>query len=76
MSRSIALAVSAVVLTLGLAACASDSSKPADTASVGNRTMEDTNYRIGSRIPVKDSVSSSPTGSVTPSATGATPRIN
>lgn len=76
MLRSAALVLSAVVLNLGLAACASEGTKPADATASGNRTMEDSNYRVGSRIPVKDPVSASPTGTVTPSATGAAPRVN
>ncbi len=76
MLRSLALVLSTAALTLGLAACASDSSNTNSASSGGNRTLEDTNFRVGSRIPIKDPVSASPTGTVSPSATGAPQRIN
>lgn len=74
MLRHFAAAVSAVVLTLAVAACASDASQSSNTGTVGNRTLEDQNFRVGSRIPIKDPVSSSPTSTVNPSAAGAAPR--
>ncbi len=56
---------------LALAACASQG--PTTTASDAPRKqMEDKEYRTGSRIPVRDSVSSSPTGVASPSAMNPT----
>lgn len=67
----------AVALTLALAACAS-TSNTSNSGSTAQKPMEEKEYRIGSRIPVKDPVSSSPTGSASPSAmgTGAPTRTN
>ncbi|MFO1311252.1 MAG: hypothetical protein U1F41_04215 [Burkholderiales bacterium] len=70
MLRSAALVVSAAAFAFGLAACATDSSRSTTASSGGNRILDDSNYRVGSRIPVKDPVSSSPTGNVNPSAMG------
>jgi hypothetical protein len=59
------------LVALALAACASQPSTGGSTA--GNR-VEEKQYRTGSRIPVRDPVSSSPTRTVDPSAAGAAPR--
>lgn len=59
----------ALALTLALAACASTSNN-SNTASTAQKPMEEKEYRVGSRIPVKDPVSSSPTGTASPSAMG------
>lgn len=50
---------------LTLAACASQNTT---TASDSSRKMEEKEYRTGSRIPVRDGVSSSPTDVASPSA--------
>jgi ABC-type oligopeptide transport system substrate-binding subunit len=57
-----------------LAACASTSSSP-DTTSA-QKPMEEKEYRIGSRIPVRDpsATSSSPTMTVEP-GTGTLPKM-
>lgn len=51
---------------LTLAACASQGST--NTAKDSSPRMEEKEYRTGSRIPVRDSVSSSPSGVASPSA--------
>ena len=52
-----------VSLALAVAACATPSA-PDNTAQ---KPSEDKEYRTGSRIPVRDSVSSSPTTTASPS---------
>jgi hypothetical protein len=59
------------VLALALAACATTSTTESNTAQ---KSVEEKEYRTGSRIPVRDPVSSSPTKTVDPSAAGAAPR--
>lgn len=55
------------LVALALAACASQG--PTNTASDAPRKqMEEKEYRTGSRIPVRDTVSSSPTDVASPSA--------
>ena len=54
-----------LALGLALAACASQGTT---TASDSPRKMEEKEYRTGSRIPVRDGVSSSPTDVASPSA--------
>ena len=54
----------AVAVALTLAACASTS----DTTSTAQKPMEEKEYRVGSRIPVRDPVSSSPTSTAQPSS--------
>lgn len=55
------------LVALALAACASEG--PTNTASDAPRKqMEEKEYRTGSRIPVRDTVSSSPTDVASPSA--------
>jgi hypothetical protein len=63
----------AVATGLFIAGCASTP----DTTPTAQKPMEEKEYRVGSRIPVKDPVGSSPTGTVDPAAmrTGA-PRTN
>ena len=56
---------------LVLSACAATSG-PATTAA--QTPAAEKEYRTGSRIPVRDPVSSSPTKTVEPSAVGAAPR--
>ncbi|MFO1395693.1 MAG: hypothetical protein U1F48_01390 [Burkholderiales bacterium] len=53
------------LVALALAACASQGTT---TASDSPRKMEEKEYRTGSRIPVRDGVSSSPTDVASPSA--------
>ena len=66
----------AVAAAIVIAGCASTS----DTTSTAQKPMEEKEYRVGSRIPVKDpsAASASPTGSVDPSAmrSGAPIRTN
>jgi hypothetical protein len=54
----------AVAAALVLGACASTN----DTTSTAQKPMEEKEYRVGSRIPVKDAVGTSPTKTVDPSA--------
>ena len=61
------LAAAALVLS----ACAATSG-PSTTAA--NTPAVEKEYRTGSRIPVRDPVSSSPTKTVEPAAIGAVPR--
>lgn len=60
---------------LTLAACASTSSTGGQAARSGPEEKE---YRTGSRIPVRDSTSASPTKTLDPSALSTTtpPRVN
>ncbi len=51
---------------LALAACASQGTTT--TASTAQKPMEEKEYRTGSRIPVRDSVTASPTDVASPSA--------
>jgi hypothetical protein len=53
-----------VVLALALAACATPSATDSSTAQ---KPSEEKEYRTGSRIPVRDPVSSSPTTTASPS---------
>jgi len=53
----------AVAAALALAACASTS----NTTSTAQKPMEEKEYRVGSRIPVKDPVGASPTTTADPS---------
>ena len=64
----------AVALAILLAGCASTS----DTASTAQKPMEEKEYRVGSRIPVRDPAGSSPTSTVDPSTvrSGAPTRTN
>jgi hypothetical protein len=59
----------AVAAAIVIAGCASTSNNT-NTTSSSQKPMEEKEYRVGSRIPVKDpsAVSTSPTGSVDPSA--------
>jgi len=63
--------VTIAVLALALAACATTTTTDSNTAQ---KPLEEKEYRTGSRIPVRDPVSSSPTRTVDPSAIGASPR--
>lgn len=54
------------LVALALAACASQGTTT--TASSASKPMEEKEYRTGSRIPVRDAVSASPTGVASPSA--------
>ena len=54
----------AVAAALALAACATTS----NTSSTAQKPMEEKEYRVGSRIPVKDSVGASPTATMDSSA--------
>ena len=54
----------AAAVALALAACASTS----DPAATAAKPKEEKEYRVGSRIPVKDPVSASPTSTADPSA--------
>ena len=54
----------AVAAALSLAACASTT----DTSSTARKPMEEKEYRVGSRIPVKDPVGASPTTTADPSS--------
>jgi len=58
------LALAAAALALSLAGCAGS---PA-TTSTAQKPMEAKEYRVGSRIPLRDPVSASPTTSVDGSA--------
>ena len=57
--------VTIAVLALALAACATTSTTGSNTAQ---KPLEEKEYRTGSRIPVRDPVSSSPTKAVDPAA--------
>ena len=59
MHRFLALAAAAVAISL--AGCASTSSTTS-TASADQKPMEEKEYRVGSRIPVKDPAVLSPNG--------------
>jgi hypothetical protein len=63
--------VAIAVLALALAACATNSTTESNTTQSSAQEKE---YRTGSRIPVRDPVSSPPTRTVDPSAIGAAPR--
>jgi outer membrane lipoprotein SlyB len=67
----------AVAVAIALAGCASTPDKSATTSQAPREEKE---YRVGSRIPVRDAsaVTASPTGSVDPSTlrTGAPVRTN
>jgi hypothetical protein len=63
--------VTIAVLALALAACATTSTTESNSAQ---STQLEKEYRTGSRIPVRDPVSSSPAKTVDPSAAGAAPR--
>jgi outer membrane lipoprotein SlyB len=69
----------AVAAALALAGCASTSDTSITTSSA-QTPREEKEYRVGSRIPVRDpsAVTASPTGSVDPSTmrTGAPTRTN
>jgi outer membrane lipoprotein SlyB len=69
----------AVAIAIALVGCASTSDKSGTTSSAQS-PREEKEYRVGSRIPVRDpsAVSASPTGSVDPSTlrTGAPVRTN
>ena len=54
----------AVAVAIALAGCASTP----DTTSTAQKPVEEKEYRVGSRIPVKDPVGASPTSTVDPSA--------
>ena len=59
----------AVAAAIVIAGCASTSNN-SNTTSTAQKPGEEKEYRVGSRIPVKDpsAASASPTGSVDPSA--------
>jgi len=60
-----------LLAALSLAACAT---APADNNQTSARKpMEEKEYRVGSRIPVRDSVSASPTSSVDPASISNVP---
>jgi len=63
--------VTIAVLALALGACATTSTTGSNSAQ---KQLEEKEYRTGSRIPVREPVSSSPTRTVDPSAVGAAPR--
>ena len=72
--------VLSALAALALCACASTST-PTPPSGAGSQprqsTYEEKEYRTGSRIPVRDGVSASPTKSVDPSAlSGTPPRTN
>jgi hypothetical protein len=69
--KHVTIAMLALPLALALAGCAATSTTGPTTAQ---KPLEEKEYRTGSRIPVRDPVSSSPTKTVDPSAAGAAPR--
>jgi hypothetical protein len=61
-----------IATAFALAACATTNAPSSDSGSAASKTYEEKEYRVGSRIPVRDpaTTSSSPTSVAGPSALG------